>query len=95
MATTGEKPQVTVSIPEGAETIHDTSDEDRFRLLLNVSSEWNRAVEELALRNRINKGDVINMAVGILKFLSDQVRQGKKVGVAAPGQELETAITNI
>ncbi len=95
MATTSEKPKVSSNASVGIEPFDDASEEDRYRILLNVSSEFNRALEELAARNRINKGDVINMAVGILKFLSDQTRQGKKVGVASPGQELETEITSI
>ena len=95
MSTTGQQPQVTLTVPEGAKTVHDTLDQDRYHLLLGLSPEMNGTLEELAQRNRLNKAEVINMAVGILKFLSDAVGAGKKVGIAAPEQELETEITGI
>ena len=95
MSTTGHQSHATLSVPEGAKTIHDTLDQGRYHLRLGLSPELNNAIEELAMRNRMNKADVINMAVGILKYLSDQRIEGKKVGVASPGQELETEITDI
>jgi hypothetical protein len=69
-------------------------------LTLILSPEMNAVVEKLALRysgaaTGRSKADVINRAIGLLNFLSDAAREGKRIGIASPDQELETEITEL
>jgi hypothetical protein len=95
MSALSQPASVTLGVPEGAKTIHDTLEKGRFHLILGLSPEMNETIERLALRHRMNKADVLNLAVGVLKFLTEAVDEGKHVGIAAPGQELETEITGL
>ena len=95
MATTGEHPQATLSVPEGAKTIHDTVDQKRYQLRLSLSSEMNQALEQLARRYGTDKAEVLNLAVGLLKAFAAAVDEGKRVGIATDDQELDTEITGL
>jgi len=95
MSVTTRQEPVTLTLPEGASSIHETEESERYHLLLGLSPEFNQVIEELALRYGRNKAEVINLGVCMFKFLSDAAREGKKVGVAAPDQELETEITEL
>ena len=68
-------------------------DEGRHWLLIGLSAEADRQIEELALRTGDSKGDLINKALGFYKAASDAVRQGKFVGIADAEEELETEFT--
>jgi hypothetical protein len=95
MATASQQPPVTLTVPQGTDTIHDTLESGQYHLLLGLSPEVNRVIEDLALHYRGDKADVINIAISLLKRLSDAVKEGKRVGIAAPDQELETVITGL
>jgi hypothetical protein len=86
---------MTLGVREGAKTIHDTLENGRFHLVLGLSPEMNERIERLALRHRMNKANVLNLAVGVLNFLTEAVDEGKHVGIATSGQELETEITGL
>lgn len=86
---------MTLSVPQGANTIHDTFEDGRYHLVLGLSPEANGVVEELALRFRGNKADVINLALGLLKHLSDSARDGKRIMIASPDGNLEREITGL
>ena len=68
-------------------------DEGRHWLLIGLSAEANRQIEELAQRTGDTKGDLINKTLGLYKAASDAVRQGKFVGIADVEAELETEFT--
>ena len=95
MSAMSQPDSVTLSVPLGAHTIHDTLERGKLHLVLGLSPELNDRIEKLALRLRMNKADVLNLAVGVLKFLTDAVDEGKHVGIAAADQELETEITGL
>ena len=85
----------TLSVPEGAKTIHDTLDEGRYHLILGISPEMNGILEKLAQRYDRDKADVLNLAVGLLNAFADAVDEGKRVGIATDEQELDTEITGL
>jgi hypothetical protein len=89
MATAQEKP-ITLNVPPGARTIHDTFEKGRYYLLLGLSEEMNSIVEDLANRTGDSKADLLNQAIGLYKVVSDAVREEKRVGIAADDQKLET-----
>jgi hypothetical protein len=78
----------------------DPPDQGPVWLTLRLSPEMNAIVEDLAFRysggtSGSSKADVINRAIGLLKFLSDAAREGKRAGIASADQELETEITEL
>lgn len=89
MATAQEK-SITLTVPPGARTIHDTLEKGRHYLLLGLSEEMNCIIEDLANRTGDSKADLLNQAIGLYKVISDAFREGKRVGIAADDQELET-----
>jgi hypothetical protein len=68
--------------------------EDTF-LLLRLSPEMDRVIEELMKHSALAKEEVINMAVGFLKTAADAIDEGKRVGIAREDQELEVEFTGI
>ena len=64
-------------------------------LLLRLSPEMDRTIEDLMDRTGLSKADVLNMAVGFLKMASDATAEGKRVGIAGEDQELEVEITGL
>lgn len=88
---------MTLTAPEGAKTIHDTSDQERYHLVFGVSPEMNQTLEELALRYgpEMDKAGVLNLAVGLLKAFATAVDEGKRIGIATDDQELDTEITGL
>ncbi len=65
-------------------------DEGRLWILLGLTPETDRQVEELAARTGDSKASLINKALGLYKAASDAFHQGKQVGIADGEQELET-----
>ncbi|CAN5901583.1 hypothetical protein BH23PLA1_BH23PLA1_21240 [soil metagenome] len=81
MSTTSES-EVTLTVPPGARTIHDTLDEDgRYYLVLGLSEAMNDRIEELSVRADVSKAEIINRSVGLYKAVSDAIREGKRVGI--------------
>ena len=95
MSTVSQPESVTLSVPQGAKTIHDTLDQGKLHLILGLSPEMNERIEKLALRYRTNKAEVLNLAVGVLNYLSEAVDEGKRVGVAGSDADLETELTGL
>jgi len=62
-------------------------------LELDISIELDEAMRELARENNHTVEEVLLRAVALYQLLSRGVREGKRVGVARAGQELETEIT--
>ena len=65
-------------------------EEGRHWLLLGLTPETDRQIEELALRTGDSKATLINKALGLYKAASDAFHNGMQVGIADPEQELET-----
>lgn len=75
----------------GRHEIPDSLDEEgRHWLLIGLTPETDRQIEELALRTGDTKGSLINKALGLYKAASDASREGKQVGIADGDQELDT-----
>jgi hypothetical protein len=89
MSTVQEKP-ITLTVPADARSIHDTLEKGRYYLLLGLSEEMNRVIEDLAHRTNASKADLLNQAIGLYKAVSDAVREGKHVGIATSDDELES-----
>lgn len=90
MSPTSEAP-VTLSVPEPVHSAHEHEDEaGRTYLLLGLTKPMNDRLEELALRSRISKAEIINRAVGLYKAAADAIAEGKRVGIASEDQELDT-----
>jgi len=76
----------------GSDAVQAPPGRERISLILTVSPEANEVLELLGTRYDWNKGDVLNVAVGLLKQLSDAAAEGKRAGIAAEGQALETEL---
>jgi hypothetical protein len=62
-------------------------------LELDISTEFDEVLHELARQNNHTVGEVLLRAVALYYYLSNRVREGKRVGVAREGQDLEAEIT--
>jgi hypothetical protein len=90
MSTTNEN-AVILKVPPPAKWIAETLDEEgHYWLLLGLTEEMNRQIEELSLRTSDSKATLINKALGLYKAASDAAHAGNRVGIASPDQELET-----
>jgi hypothetical protein len=90
------EPQVTTVPETGAKWSSVPGDYYRIQMQISLSPEMNQVLEGLRERYRMaSTADVLNLAVGVLKYLSDAVDEGKRVGIASPDQELETEITGL
>ena len=92
MATVEQSPMIlkaTTAVGGG----HGTPDEQgRSWLLLGMTEAVNGRVEELALRTGDSKADVFNKALALYWSALEAIDEGNRVGVAGPGQELETEL---
>jgi hypothetical protein len=68
---------------------------EKTYLLLQLSPEVDRTIEELMVRTHLPKADVLNMAVGFLKAAADAIAEGKHVGIASDEQNLEVEFTGL
>ena len=73
----------------------DTNSGENTYLLLRLSPEMDRMIEDLMKRTGLSKADVLNMSVGFLKMAADAIDEGKRIGIAAEGQELEYEFAGI
>jgi hypothetical protein len=78
-----------VALPEG---VADNGVSGWVPLELNISTELDELLRELARQNNHTVEDILVRAVALYHLLSQQARAGKRVGVAREGQELETEI---
>lgn len=86
----------TISLPPGANTIHDTFDGIRYQLVLGLTYEMVERIEQLALdMAHGDKGEVINTALGFLKYARDSALEGKQIWVVDSKGEPETEIVGL
>ena len=64
--------------------------DDDILLSVRLSGEMNRRIEMLMGRMALSKGDVLNMAVGLLMVAVEATEQGKRIGIAGDDAELDT-----
>ncbi len=82
---------VILRVPEPHRGFDDSFDEEgRLWLLVGLTPETNKQIEELAARTGDSKATLINKALGLYKAASDAFHEGKQVGIADGEQELET-----
>jgi predicted transcriptional regulator len=68
---------------------------EKIRLSLEVSSQLNAKLEELAEKIHGTKSDVLRRAVVLMEVAVQAKEDGKKFGVAHKDQELATEIVGI
>jgi predicted transcriptional regulator len=66
-----------------------------IRLSLEVSPQMNEKLEELADKLHGSKSDVLRKAIALIEVAVRAKEEGKKFGVAAPGQELATEVVGL
>ena len=93
MSAVSHQPSAPLSASE--RTTNEPRDEERRHLVFGISSEVDQVLDDLASRYGVDQAEVLNSMLGLLKYLSDRAQQGKRVGIAANEQELETEITGL
>lgn len=68
---------------------------DRIKLSLEVSTEINETLEELAKTTATTKSDVLRKAIALMRLAVKAQREGKKVGIADATQELRTEFVGL
>lgn len=68
---------------------------DKIRLSLDLPRSLNDKLEAIAAREHLSKSDVLRKALALIVVASDAAHQGKKIGIAASGQSLETEFVNL
>jgi predicted transcriptional regulator len=66
-----------------------------IRLSLEVSPQMNDKLEQLAAKTGGTKSDVLRKAIALVEVAVRAKEEGRKFGVAAPGQELATEIVGL
>lgn len=67
----------------------------RVRLSLDVSRELNETLEDLAEATDSSKSEVLRKAISLMEVTVRARREGKKVGIAGPGQDLKTEFVGL
>jgi len=68
---------------------------EKVRLNLQVSSELNAALDEIAEDSGSNKTDVIRQALALMKVAHAAKRNGKHLGLVADADKLDTEIIGL
>lgn len=68
---------------------------DKIRISLDLPHPLNEKLEAIAARDRLSKSDVLRKALALMVVASDAAHKGKKIGIAASGQSLETEFVNL
>ena len=68
---------------------------DKVRISLDLPLPLNEKLESIASREGLSKSDVLRKALALIVVASDATLHGKKVGIAASGQALETEFVNL
>ena len=68
---------------------------EKVRLNLQVSSELNAVLEEIAEDSGSNKTDVIRQALALMKVAHHAKRNGKHLGLVADPDKLDTEIVGL
>jgi len=69
--------------------------EERIKLSVEVSPELYEIIEKLAKQGHETKSDIFRKGIALMKVAAEAKQAGKKIGIAAPGQTLETEIIGI
>lgn len=73
--------------------IHNMS--EKVRLNLQVSSELNSVLEEIAESSMSSKTDVIRQALALMKVAHSAKQKGKHLGLVSDSSKLETEIVGL
>ncbi len=65
------------------------------RLTVDVPQDAYELIESLANEIHTSKSDVLRRGLALMKVAVEAQKEGKKFGVAEPGQELSTEIVGI
>lgn len=68
---------------------------DSVRLSLVLSPELNDRLEDMAAKIHGTKSDVLRRALALMDVAVKAKEEGRKIGIAKPGQELATEIIGI
>ncbi len=68
---------------------------DKVRLNLQVSSELNDVLEEIADNSGSTKTDVIRQALALMKVAHNAKKNGKHLGLVADADKLDTEIIGL
>jgi len=68
---------------------------DKVRLNLQVSSELNNVLEEIADSSGSTKTDVIRQALALMKVAHNAKKNGKHLGLVADADKLDTEIIGL
>jgi predicted transcriptional regulator len=67
----------------------------KVRLTIDVSEELNRMLETIARDTGTTKTDVFRKAMALMDVAHQARKKGKRVGIAAKGQPLETEFVGL
>jgi predicted transcriptional regulator len=68
---------------------------EKVKLNVEVSPELYETIDRLAKDGHESKGDILRKGIAFMKVALEAKRQGKKLGIAASDQPLETEFTGI
>ena len=68
---------------------------EKVRLSLDVSSELNKKLEELANETGATKSELLRKAIALMEVAVEAKRRGKKFGIAESGEQLTTEIVGL
>jgi len=68
---------------------------EKVRLNLQLSSELNRALEEIADSSGSTKTDVIRQALALMEIAHTAKKNGKHIGIASRSDQLDTEIVGL
>ena len=75
--------------------IEETTMTEKVRLNLQVSSELNRVLEEIAGDTGSTRTDVIRQALALMKVAHEAKSKGRHLGLVTDPQKLETEIVGL
>lgn len=68
---------------------------DKIRMNLQVSTEMNDILGQIAERAGTNRSDVIRQALALMKVAHDAKRRGKHLGIVSDPEKLDTEIVGL
>lgn len=70
-------------------------EQTKVRLSLDITTELNEVLNDLAAKTGGTKGDVLRKAIGLMEIAVAAKSEGKKFGIAEQDQPLATEIVGI
>ena len=71
------------------------SEKEKVRLSLDISTELDSLLEQLAAATGSTKSDILRKAIALMEVAVEAKRQGKKFGIAEKDEQLTTEIVGI